>query len=237
MNRVKEYLSRFLTRVISVFTNEINMKKFYESLFWFSIFTIPVFIVWAWEKQDLSIIKDIGLPLGAIIFTVGNLWHTKENQEFEKKKHLLERKDKYWDKRFKYYTELHDLVGTVNYELLGEDVIPKEDGVAFKDTKLGRVYKTLQELGDEGEILFNNSHISKGANISLLIKEIGEKLEKVLNNLQTIYTHKQCSQQVGDTANAALLISTYDKNVELRNEIEAIYDKCRTEIFSYLKLE
>jgi hypothetical protein len=205
------------------------MKNFYKDVFWFFVAVFLILVGWSCFKKDISLIKDIGLPFGAMIFTVGNLWHMKENQEFEEKKHSLERKDKYWDKRFKFYSKLHELVGIINYKLMGEDVIPQKDGIDFKDTKLGWVYKTLQELDDEGEILFNNS------NISLLIKKIREKTNDVIKNLQTMITNKQTAQQVGVSQNDALIISAFTKNVELNGEIEKITNDCRKEIFAYLK--
>lgn len=215
------------------------MKNFYKSVFWVTVAFLLYLIGWSCYKKDISLVKDIGLPLGAILFTVGNLWHIKENQEFELKKHLLERKDKYWDKRFKYYSRLHELIGTINYELMNEDVIPLTDGVDFKDTKLGKVYKTLQELGDEGEILFNNSNISKGVNIKLSIEKIGEKKEILIDKMQAMYTNQQ-KQKVGiiSPGDYVLEQAAYlrDKQ-DIGKEIEKIFDICRTEIFSYLKLE
>jgi len=202
------------------------MKNFYKYTFWVFVAALLGLISWSFYKKDISLIKDIGLPLGAILFTVGSLWHTKEGQEFEEKKHLLERRDKYWDKRLNYYYDLKKLVGNINFELGDKDVLPPMD-VAFKDSELGKLYISLMKLEDEGEILFNNTKIS------LLIRKMRERIKFV----GTMASNKISAEQVGVPQDERVLKSNLEKNTELILEIEVISADCRKEIFSYLKLE
>ncbi len=128
------------------------MKRFYMITFWIISAGSICLLSFLLTKNIsvLSVLKDIGFPLGALLFTVGNLWHKKEDQEFEREKYSQERKDKYWDKRFEFYLELYNLVIKINYELKDEDIRlhPKNEEKVLPDIRM-----KLKMLSDKAEVL------------------------------------------------------------------------------------
>ena len=135
--------------------------------------------------KNFYLIKELALPIGACLFTVGNLWHTKENQEFEQKKHKEERADKYWDKRLGFY---YRLVAIIRKE---PDVSPEE---------LNKVKSEFQDLTIEGEILFNS--------------EVGQLVKKIKEQMGDRFRCK-LEQQGPSKIERALKRLDVEKNIEL----------------------
>jgi len=186
--------------------------------------------------KDMSFFKDVALPLAALMFTVGQLWHTKENQEFEKEKHAQDRKDKYWDKRLEYFHKLNELVGTITYNFTGQDSFNATlDTVEYKNTKICKIYTAFGELEYNGEFLFNNPNINDGVAVVDYINEIKKGFEIIRENENKIFVSNSVTS--GDIATKSDLCKQADAMVHnAKKVIDTNFKNCNRAIFSYLKV-
>lgn len=208
----------------------LTIKRFYQVLFWL-IFLMLIYIMLGFPLPiDIAKLKDIGLPLAAILFAIGTLWHKKEDQEDEKRKHDNEMNLAFRQIRWGYYSLLKEVVSNIIY-LSGEDVMPKPE-VEFKDTKYGKLWINLDNLENEGRVLFHDpDSISK--KIILIREKMKEKadlLGKIYNKRQGLSTSPEIN---GNYIEDITLLSSEIKEID--DAVKNTHEQCRENIFSYLR--
>ncbi len=199
----------------------------YKILFRISLFLSLIATVYFVYKRETSILKDVCLPLAALMFTAGQLLRAEKNHEFDKLKYAQQRKDQYWDKRFAYYGRLNGLIEMI---LLFdkkdiENVILEK--IPWKETRMNKIYVALNELEFEGKVLFGSSEIDK--EISKIRKEFEEIRKKMSTLPNSIPNDKDAIDRFAKTWQE---ISSSTKKV-----VEEIHDKCKQIIISHLQLE
>jgi hypothetical protein len=209
----------------------MKMKIFYAGLFW-AFFSILIGVgIRAFYLDNLSLFKDICLPVAALLFTAGQLWRLEKDHGFETEKHTQQRKDQYWDKRLNYYVRLRELVGTICYDFSIRDI---EEAVSinprpkFTETKLGKIYRSLMELEFEGEILFTPN---------LDIGEIRENFEIIRKKEIEIASRQQLKGGYENDEQLALAQQAIQEEETARQAIDSTFKECKKTISSYLKQE
>jgi hypothetical protein len=210
----------------------INIKLFYQILFW-ATFLVLICILSDFSLPiDINKLKGLGLPLAAILFAIGTLWHKKEDQEFERRKHSNEMNLAFRQIRWGYYSLLKEVVATILF-LSEEDILPQE--TAFKDTKYGKLWANLSSLENEGEVLFNESD-----NINGKIILIREKMKEKARLLGNIYSkRKELSADLSTPEKNRNWLEAYSiylsEDKKVNDAIEGIYKQCQDDIFIFLK--
>ncbi len=190
---------------------------------------ITLVLIYIAYIKGIKTLQSVGLPLAAILFTIGTLWHKKEDQEFEKQKHANEMNLAFRQIRWGYYSLLkNEVVAIILYGLSPEDVIPNRS-IESKDTKYGKLHNNLVNLEDEGTILFN-------ASISKKIILIRGMMEEKADLLRKIYLshHEPIDLVPRDPLKDRMQLSAEIHEVD--SDLDILFKGCKKEIFSFLML-
>lgn len=198
-------------------------KNSYRILFGISLSSFLLVVICSICLGKWALLKDIGLPLAALMFSSGQLLLDEKKHEFDIQKYQQQRKDQYWDKRFAYAGRLQDLVEMI-LSFFMEDIGPDYS----KDTKLGKIYIALNDLEFGGKVLFGASGIDQK------IVEIREEFEKIKEDTIRLKT-LALSQSQDERTNRCNI----SKDIETSKwgEIVKIHDLCKEIIVSSLRQE
>ncbi|HVA67150.1 MAG TPA: hypothetical protein VNK24_09550 [Elusimicrobiota bacterium] len=195
----------------------MNMKTAYLAMLGLLLILFILADLAAWRSSSWIPIKDLGLPLAALILTAGQLY-------IGEKQHDQQRKDQYWDKRFNYLVRLRELYGTICYKFSSQDIAAAAvPGADFGNTALGKIYWSLADLELEGDILF--------ADIGQSIAKIGEQFKIVHQKEADLISMGVPSN--GEQRKERTAIKREQQAA--KTEIESIFNACKKIISSYLR--
>lgn len=202
------------------------MKIAYQILFCVVFVSLVVTVGVSAYFNDPTILKDIGLPSAAILFTIGSLWHKKEDQEMERQKYNNEINLALRDIRWGYYSKLKEVWEILRWKLEETDLDPEKSKIIDRRKGLGI---DLNILEDEGEMWFDDKKsISKKI---AKLRELKDKKEGLL--IKILLDQKKGlpgSNNLSERLNLSKEIEENDR------EIDIVFESCKKEIFQHSKL-
>lgn len=189
------------------------MKIVYTIIFWLVFSIIVILTVHALVYSDAAVVKEFSLPLLASIFTVGQLLQNEEKQEFEKKKYIRLRKDKYLDRQIKIVNLIDKYIDDIYYNQLSLPLHNMEN--EFDYSQFSKIFITLEK------------YIQTKAAL-LLDTELQSYIEKIVSILKSMQdelanAQKQEPQKVSDNY-PILLVDLFDTLKTFKKEAYKKYN-------------